>query len=163
MRHADQHAPPLLLAFRRIGIPSVRIFFSNLAVSPMNNQLRMLVPRNCTRDTDCFSLSRGSNCSLGITRAFYLPATLRMWRYMLVLTHNNTSFQTNNAPAMRTFRRIGYGNNLFSATTDVIPVFDSHKNHLVNYINKAKRATILSFSLLGLYISPEALDIQRHL
>ena len=155
--------PPICLPFRRTGIPSVGILFSNLTVSPMNHQFRMLILGNCTCNTDCFSLSGGSDRSPGIACTFYLPATLRMWRHMLVLTHDNTSFQTSNAPAMRTFRRIGYGNNLFSATTDVIPVFDSHKNHLVNYINKAKRATILSFSLLGLYISPEALDIQRHL
>ena len=132
--------PPICSPFRRTGIPSVGILFSNLTVSPMNHQLGMLILRNCTCDTDCFSLSRGSDRSSGIACTFYLPTTLRMWRYMLILTHGNTSLQTSNAAAMRTFRRIGYGDNPSSATTDVILILDLHINHLINYINKAKRA-----------------------
>ncbi len=131
--------PPICLPFRRTGIPSVGILFSNLTVSPMNHQFRMLILGNCTCDTDCFSLSRGSDRSPGIARTFYLPATLRMWGYVLVLTHDNTSLQTGNASAMRTLRRIGYGDNPSSATTDVILILDSHVNHLIIYINKAKR------------------------
>ena len=131
--------PPICSPFRRTGIPSVGILLSNLTVSPMNHQLGMLVLRNGTCDTNCFSLSRGSYRSPGIACTFYLPAPLRMWRYMLVLTHDNTSFQTSNAPAMRTLRRIGYGDNPSSATTDVILILDSHVNHLriskIIYVN----------------------------
>ncbi len=123
--------PPICSPFRRTGILSVRILFSNLTVSPMNHQLGMLVLRNGTRDTNCFSLSRGSYRSPGIACTFYLPATLRMWRHMLVLTHDNTSFQTSNAPAMRTLRRIGYRDNPFAATANIIRISDFQHLHLL--------------------------------
>ena len=149
--------PPIYSPFRRTGILSVGILFSNLTVSPMNHQFRMLILGNCTCNTDCFSLSRGSDRSPGIACTFYLPATLRMWRHMLVLTHDNTSFQTSNAPTMRTFRRIGYRDNPSSATTDVILILDSHVNHLIIYINKAKRVISYFFTPRSSNL-PEAID-----
>ena len=65
----------------------MRILVPDLPIRAMDNQFGALVPGNLTGNPDSFLLCGSPSRCPGVTLTFYLPASVRMRRNMLILTH----------------------------------------------------------------------------
>lgn len=64
----------------------MRIFVSNLAIHPMNNQLRFLIPGDATSNSNSFRLGLCTSGSTYVSFTFDLPASIGVGSDMLIFT-----------------------------------------------------------------------------
>ena len=85
--------PKAELALRREGVASVRVFLSDLTIRTVDNQFRTLISGNLTSNPNSLLLCGCPDSCTAVACALYLPASVRMWCYMLVLSHHSTPLQ----------------------------------------------------------------------
>lgn len=65
---------------------TMRILVTNFSIRSMDSKFGFLVARDTSCNLDCLGLGFGSCCSTGIAFAFYLPSTVGVRSYMLILS-----------------------------------------------------------------------------
>ena len=70
----------------RERIMTMRILVTNFSIRSMDNKFGFLVARDTSCNLDCLCLGFGSCCSAGIAFTFYLPSTVGVRSYMLILS-----------------------------------------------------------------------------
>ena len=58
-----------------------------MTIRSVNKQFSFLIARDLSGYSNSFCLSLSAICSFGVSRAFNLPTSIRMRRYMLILSH----------------------------------------------------------------------------